>query len=128
MSGTPNFVEIEPHVSGTTWDGEAISYKNVDEDGVETEADWTGASARMVFRNQSDEIVFDWRLNDAQYPGLELDDPQAGPLRLVGPADGIVIAEPGQLRGHLRVIFAGGETVIDLRYEWQILASLVPVS
>lgn len=119
MSGIPPRLVEDPHLSGTTWAGFGLAFK---EDGVAL--DLAGADARMVFRDASGSIVFDWHLSDPTKPGLAIQEPASGVLYVQGP--GVLAAAAGTLVWDLKLWLGTGEVTVDLQGVLPIVAGVTP--
>lgn len=115
MSTTPVKLYEVAHVSGTTWAGFALDWVSAaSPDAVPEPIDFTGSDAQLIFYDQNNQVVFDWRVSDPSKPGIRWDDdPRTGRLYIDGP--GIITAAADTLRGVLKIWHqATGEVFIDV--------------
>lgn len=131
MSSTPAQLDLDPHVSGTTWAQPSMLVFRVetldDDDEVvdDVPLDLTGADARMVFRDELGAIVWDWHLSDDEKPGLRMaDDPTTGVLYIDGP--GVLEGAAGVMHFDLKVTLASGEVAVDVGGSVLIIEGITP--
>lgn len=114
MSGPGEYFRETPHRRGTTWEGFAVQWP--DTNGVPRNLE--GVDARMVWVGETGQVVFDWHLSDPTKPGLSVENPADGVLKVVGP--GVLDAPVGTLYYDLKVWWPDGEVSIDIRGEQPI--------
>lgn len=119
MPAPAHLGELDPHVSGTSWEPIRIDYPATE--------DLTGATARMQWRDAAGAVVLDWDTDDHPADGapnngyLEIDAAN-GYIWLRGP--GVLSADAGRLEGDLKVWLADGTVVIDVRMVQRIEEAL----
>lgn len=128
----PNITDdLEPHRSGTEWDGFALDTAWLDESGVlDEELVVAAATMTVVSGLDNAAILVEWSIGD----GITYDDndapdddyPTVKTLRIHGPAGSLSLA-PGTHTYYVSLTDDDGATFVALRGRWQILPA-VPTS
>ncbi len=93
------------HRAGTTWRGYTLTFLDSEQEPI----DFTGAVARMTWRDSSEAIVMDW----TAAAGIDFDaDPTLGILYVRGP--GVIDVATGMLRYDLKIWMDSGDVFVDL--------------